>query len=54
MMQQVTSGEFDHPAAHTAVAHLGESSLASSLPALVWSSAQTGISREGPPIPDFE
>jgi hypothetical protein len=40
-------------AAHAAVARLGQSSLASSLPTLVWSSGQTGMSigvEKGPPI----
>ena len=49
----MTPGEFDHPAAHAGVARFGETSLAPSLAALVWSSGETGIARQGPTIPDL-
>src|SRR5208283_2564897 len=53
LVHQMTPGEFNHPAAHPGVACFGETSLASPLAALVWSSCEAGIARQSPTIPDL-
>jgi hypothetical protein len=46
LMDQMTPGELDHPAAHAGVARFGKSSLASFLAALVGGTGQASIARE--------